>query len=236
MRVAAAQLTCAPTDVRNNIGQMARLAERAAADSAELIVFPELAVTGYELAATAADAGLWLRADDSRLDRLRATGVATVVNCAAPDLDGPHPVIATYVYNATGDLLTTYRKQHLFQQEQQFFTPADKDGRFELHGLRFSLATCFDNHFPDLVDRIADDGCDIHLASALYGTGPGLAERASTYPGIARRANVYVALANHVGHAGPITGCGRAALWGKDGTVLAEADEQSSMFVVADIG
>ncbi|MFE2958036.1 nitrilase-related carbon-nitrogen hydrolase [Nocardia tengchongensis] len=62
MRVAAAQLTCAPTDVRTNIEQMARLAEQAAADSAQLIVFPELAVTGYELAATAADAGLWLRA------------------------------------------------------------------------------------------------------------------------------------------------------------------------------
>ncbi|MFJ9365850.1 carbon-nitrogen hydrolase family protein [Nocardia sp. NPDC101769] len=236
MRVAVAQLTCTPTDVRANIGQLVRLAEQAGADSAELIVFPELAVTGYELAATAADESLWLRADDPRLDPLRATGIATIVNCAAPSLDGHRPVIATYVYSAAGDLLTTYHKQHLFQEEQQFFTSSDKDGRFELQGLRFSLATCFDNHFPDLVGRIAEDGCDVHLASALYGTGCGIAERASIYPSIADRANVYVALANHVGPAGPVTGCGRAALWDTSGTLLAEADEQTPMFVVADIG
>ncbi|KZM75015.1 carbon-nitrogen hydrolase family protein [Nocardia terpenica] len=235
MRVAAAQVTCVPADVRANIGRLAGLAGRAGADSAELIVFPELAVTGYELAAIAADERLWLRADDPRLDPLRTTGIATVVNCAAPALDGRRPVIATYVYGADGDLLTCYHKQHLFGEEQRWFTAADKDGRFELRGLRFSLATCFDNHFPDLVGRIADDGCDVHLASALYGTGGGVAERASIYPDIAARADVYVVLANHVGRAGPVIGCGRAAVWSPGGALLVQADEQTPMIVTAEI-
>ncbi|AYF73665.1 carbon-nitrogen hydrolase family protein [Nocardia yunnanensis] len=235
MRVAAAQFTCVPKDVQANLGRMVRLAEQAGDDSAELIVFPELAVTGYELAATAADESLWLRPDDPRLDRLRTTGIATVVNCAASALDGHRPVIATYVYDAGGALLTTYHKQHLFENEQEFFSPADKDGRFELQGLRFSLATCFDNHSPDLIARIADDDCDVHLASALYGTGAGIAERASLYPAIAQRANVYVALANHVGPAGPVTACGRAALRSPDGTLLTEADPHTPMIATANI-
>lgn len=75
----------------------------------------------------------------------------------------------------------------------------------------------------------------VHLASALYGTGGGVAERASFYPGIAARADVYVVFANHVGQAGPVIGCGRAAVWDPEGTLLAQADEQTPMIVIAEI-
>lgn len=43
-------------------------------------------------------------------------------------------------------------------------------------------------------------------------------------------------LANHVGPAGPWTGCGGAAVWSPDGTLLAEADGRTPTVVTADIG
>lgn len=235
MKIAAGQFTCVPADVAANVRQMTALAGHARARGAELVVFPELAVTGYELEAVLADPGLWVTPDDPRLDAIREGGTATVVNCAAAT-DGPRPAIETLVFGADGELLTTYRKQHLFEHEQAVFTAGQHDGRFEFGGLRFALATCYDNHFPDLTARGAADGCQVHLASSLYGTGGGAEELAAIYPGIAKDLNMHVVLANHAGPAGPWTGCGRSSVWAPGGAVLTEADAQTTMLVVADVG
>lgn len=234
MRIAAAQLTCVPGDIPANADRIAALATRARAQGAELVVFPELVLTGYELDALARDPGLWVTADDPRLDPVRASGTATVINCAVAT-GGPRPAIGTLVYGPGGELLTSYWKQRLYQHERDAFTAGDRDGRFEFGGLRFALATCYDNHFPELMARGAADGCQVHLASSLYGTGDGVRERATVYPGLAEDLDLYVVLANHVGAAGPWTGCGGAALWGPGGVLLAEADDRTATVVTADI-
>ncbi|MGW7438388.1 carbon-nitrogen hydrolase family protein [Streptomyces sp. NPDC054849] len=234
MRIAAAQMTCVPADVPANAARAAALTAVAREEGAELVVFPEFTLTGYEPAALAADPGLWTAADDPRLDPLRSAGIATVVSVALPT-GGPRPAIATLVYGADGAHMTTYEKQHLFRHEQEVFQPGEGDGRFALGGIRFSLGICYDNHFPDLPGRGAADGCRVHLASSLYGTGDGIRERATVYPGIAREHGLYVVLANHVGPAGPWTGCGRAAVWAPGGALLAEADDRTPSVVTAEV-
>ncbi|MGW7489430.1 nitrilase-related carbon-nitrogen hydrolase [Streptomyces sp. NPDC054786] len=107
-----------------------------------------------------------MQADDPHLDAVRASGIATVVNCAATT-GGKRPAVETLVFGSDGELITTYRKQHLFEHEQDVFVAGQLDGRFELGGLRFALAACFDNHFTELVSRGAADGCQVHLASSL---------------------------------------------------------------------
>lgn len=235
VRIASGQFTCVPADVPANVRTMALLAEEARAGGAELVVFPELALTGYELDAVRADPGLWAKVDDPRLDPVRGRGIATVVNCAAAT-GGPRPAIETMVFGPGGELLATYRKQHLFEREREVFTAGRGDGRFRFAGVRFALATCYDNHFPDLTSRGAADGCQVHLASSLYGTGGGSAELAAVHPGIAERTGMYVVLANHVGPAGAWTGCGRSSVWAPGGTLLAEADSRTAMIVMAEVG
>ncbi|WP_430625634.1 carbon-nitrogen hydrolase family protein [Streptomyces sp. NBC_01264] len=235
VKIAAAQLSCVPADVSANAARAAALAVRAREEGAGLVVFPELTLTGYELAALGADPGLWLAdAEDPRLDPVRSTGIATAVN-AALRTDGPRPLIATLVHDADGAHVTTYAKQHLFRHEREFFAAGTAPGRFELGGIRFSLGICFDNHFADVPGAGAAAGCRVHLASSLYGTGDGIAERAAVHPGIARDFGMYVALGNHVGPAGPWTGCGGAAVWAPDGTLLAEADAHTASIAVAEV-
>ncbi|MEU2389881.1 carbon-nitrogen hydrolase family protein [Streptomyces sp. NPDC007369] len=235
MKIAAAQLTCIPADVPGNTARAAALAAEAGDAGAGLVVFPELTLTGYELPALAAEPGLWIAdPDDPRLDPLRSAGTAVAVNVALRS-GGARPAIATLVYGADGGHVTTYAKQHLYRQEQGTFTAGGRDGHFELGGIRFSLGICFDNHFPELAGRAATAGCRVHLASSLYGTGGGIEERAAVYPGLAKEHGLYVVLANHVGPAGPWTGCGRSAVWAPGGALLAEADDRTPMTVTAEI-
>ncbi|WP_040806296.1 carbon-nitrogen hydrolase family protein [Nocardia concava] len=234
MKIAAAQLTCVPGDVDANVRQAVELARRARDRGAELIVYPELTLTGYELKLIADNPRLLVDAQDVRLDPLRDSGIATVINCAAPTDHGP--AITTYVYGTSGEPMCEYLKQHLYEQEQGVFVAGAQDGRFEFGGLRFSIATCYDNHFPDLIARNADAGCQVHLASSLYGSEGGVRERATIYPGIARESGMAVVLANHVGAAGPWIGCGGAALWAPGGDLLVEGDSSSTSVVVAQVG
>ncbi|MEU9991176.1 carbon-nitrogen hydrolase family protein [Streptomyces sp. NPDC048045] len=235
MKIATAQFTCVPADIPANVRQMTALADEARELGAELVVFPELALTGYELETLLAHRDLLVQADDPRLDEVRACGVATVVNCVTAT-GGERPAIETLVFGPDGDLITTYRKQRLFDHEQEVFAAGQHDGRFEWGGVRFALATCFDNHFPELVSRGAADGCQVHLASSLYGTGGGVDELAAVYPGIARDFNLHVVVANHVGPAGAWTGCGRSGLWAAGGGLLAQADGSTPMVVTAEVG
>ncbi|MFG3493981.1 carbon-nitrogen hydrolase family protein [Streptomyces sp. NPDC047928] len=240
MIVAAAQFGSVPARIDTNVRTMGALVREA---GARLVVFAELALTGYEPDRIARDPGLWVAADDPRLDPLReacrAAGSAAVVNAPGPPRPGGRPggggrpgerrpgggrpFITSYVIGPDGQTLTRYDKRHLYEAEAEVFAAGDRDGRFTLDGHRFSLATCFDNHFAELGERAAADGCRVHLASSLYGTGGGVQERATVYPAIARREGLFVVLANHVGPAGPWTGCGRSAVWGPDGELLAEA-------------
>ncbi|MFJ7158731.1 carbon-nitrogen hydrolase family protein [Streptomyces sp. NPDC101118] len=234
MKIAAAQLSCVPGDVPANVRRLVSLAAAARDEGAELVVFPELALTGYEIGALAADPALWVTPDDPRLDPLRGVGTAVVVNCALRT-GGSRPALASLVYGADGEPVTTYVKQHLYEQERGLFEAGDRDGRFELGGIGFALATCFDNHFEDLTGRGAADGCRVHLASSLYGTGGGVQERAAVYPGIARSTGMYVVLANHVGPAGPWTGCGGSGVWAPGGALVTEADASTTTFVAAEV-
>lgn len=234
--VAAGQFTSVPGDVEANVRTVAGMVREAAA---RVVVFAELVLTGYELELVAGEPGLWVGDDDPRLgpvrEACRVAGAVAVVNGAAPG-PGRRPVIASYVIGPDGTTLTRYDKQHLYEAERAVFAAGATDGRFTLDGRRFALGTCFDNHFAELGERAAADGCAVYLASSLYGTGGGVQERATVYPAIARDNRLFVVLANHVGPAGPWTGCGRSAVWGPEGALLAEADAAQAAVVRAEVG
>ncbi|MFF4405920.1 carbon-nitrogen hydrolase family protein [Streptomyces sp. NPDC001262] len=222
MIIAAAQFTARPCDVEANAARMAGFVTEAGEQGASLVVFGELAVTGYELEAVAADPGrLTLGPDDPRLapvrEACRAAGVAAVVNCPGIGL-----TISSYVYGPDGALLAHYDKQHVTGTELAAgFVPGAQDGRFVLDGVRFGLAICYDAHFPDLAERAAADKCAVLLASSLYGQR-GAAERMTVFPALAADNGLFTLLANHAGPAGPYEACGLSGVWGPDGTVLAE--------------
>ncbi|KNB52958.1 carbon-nitrogen hydrolase family protein [Streptomyces caatingaensis] len=237
MIIASAQFTPRPCDVAANVGAMAALVGEAAAAGAAVVVFPELAVTGYELGAITADPALLLAPDGPELAPLReacrASAVTAVVNCPGRSAQGP--TISSYVYGPDGALLTRYDKVHVTETERAAgFAPGTEDGRFELDGVRVGLAICYDTAFPEVAARAAADGCRLLLASSLHDAEDGPRKLATLYPAMARDNGLYVALANHVGPSGGYTACGLSAVWGPDGRVLAERPDAG--LVLAEAG
>ncbi len=74
LTIAAAQVMPAPLDVAANVAEAARLVREAGAD---LLVFPELSLTAYDLAAIRERPDLHVAPDDPRLAPLRAASAET---------------------------------------------------------------------------------------------------------------------------------------------------------------
>ncbi|MFB7276341.1 carbon-nitrogen hydrolase family protein [Streptomyces hydrogenans] len=238
MLIATAQFAPVAGDVEANVRTIAGLVREAGAAGARLVVFAELSLTGYEPALIREDPSLVLTEDDPRLEPVRAAcraaGTAAVVNGPVRG-GGPLPGLTTLVIGPDGAPLARYDKRHLYHgPERDTFTAGTTDGRFTLDGLRFALATCYDNRFPELAERAAADGCAVYLASSMLEAENDSFE--TVYPVRARDFGLYVALGNALGRCEIGEGGGRAGIWGPDGGRLADAGPGKPGFVLAEVG
>jgi 5-aminopentanamidase len=227
LTVAAGQAACAALDVPANVATAADLVRRAADQGAELLVLPELFLTGYELTAINAEPDRHtIDPTDPRLDPLAAAcaETRTAVVVGAPTRDAATPHISALVLDRDGRYATRYDKQHLDPAERAAgFTPGTTGRTLTVGGWRFGLAICWDAGFPEHARAAALDGCHAYLVGALFNGEPGTRKRAIIGPARAVDNACYVVIANHLGPAGPYTGQGRSAIWTPDGTLAAEA-------------
>ena len=239
LTVAAAQAACVPLDVPANTATAAALLRAAADQGADLLVLPELFLTGYELPGIVADAERQtVRPQDPRLDPLAAacaqTRTAVVVGAPTRDADTGALHISALVLDRCGSFAARYDKQHATPSERASgFTPGDHGCTVVLDGWRLGLGICWDLGFPEHARAAALDGCDAYLVGAMLGLGGGDRQRGVVLPARAFDNTNYAVLANHSGRSGPYQGCGGSAVWGPDGTPLADAGPADPGLAVA---
>ena len=152
MHVALAQINSTVGALRANTDHIIVVARAAAADGAELIAFPELALSGYP----PEDLVLkphFLQDVEVELARLarELPRQATVVVGAPRHLDGK--TYNTAVVYRGGQEVATYRKMLLPNygvfDEKRVFAAGDQPAIIEVGGLRFGLHICEDSWFVE---------------------------------------------------------------------------------------
>lgn len=177
MRIAVSQLL-STTDPQRNLQAIAEQARRAADRGAGLVVFPEAAMArfGSPLGPVAEPLdGPW--ADGVRAVAER-TGLLVVAGMFTPAPDGR--VTNTLLITGRG-VDTSYDKIHLFDAfgfaESDTVAPGERTVTAELDGVGVGFATCYDIRFPELFQRLADDGAQLTVVPASWGAGPGKREQ-----------------------------------------------------------
>lgn len=227
--VAAGQARCTAFDIPANVTVTAELVYRAAEQGADLLILPELFLTGYELSAIVADPDTYtLSTGDPRLDPLAIACADThsAVMVGVPTrADQPGTLhISALVLGRDGRVTAQYDKQHVDASERAAgFRPGNGGCTITVDGWRLGLAICWDSSFPEHARAAALDGCHAYLIGAMFPGSRGAHKRVTVCPARALDNAMYVVAANHIGPSGPYTGCGGSAIWDSQGVLLSDA-------------
>ncbi|MQU64027.1 carbon-nitrogen hydrolase [Pseudomonas sp. FSL R10-1350] len=233
MRIALYQCQPLPLDVAGNLQRLASIASQA--QDIDLLVLPEMFLTGYNIGAKAV-ADLAQPSDgDAALqiaELAQTTGIAIAYGYPERDLDG-HIYNSVQVIDSHGKSLCNYRKTHLFGQlDRDMFSPGpDAFPVFELNGWQLGLLICYDLEFPENTRRLALAGAElIVVPTANMAPYDFIAE--VTVRSRAFENQCYVAYANYCGHEGNVHYCGQSSISAPNGQQIAVA-EQDEILITA---
>lgn len=223
MRVAAVEAEAVPGEIARNLETAAQLIARAQAD---LVVFPEAFVTGYDEAVfegelPSADLA-WVEPVQRAVD---AHGSVVVLNTA---LD--RGTLTDVVLAPHRDPWLAYDKQHIYALERTHFTPGGHGASFTLQGIECALSVCYDANFPEHAAAAAADGALVYLASGAYFPG-GETRRDLHYGARALDNGMYVVFAgllgaphNFIGGSAIFDPLGNKIASARDGLAIADID------------
>jgi predicted amidohydrolase len=217
--LAAAQTIAIPGDLSGNIQRHCDFVRAAAAAGSDLLLFPELSLTGYEPDLVA---GCVVDPAGATLAPLRALaqehGLVLVIGAPlASDNERPH--IGAIVLFADGSH-ATYHKRHLHAGEEQWASAGATDAAsFPLARERFALAICADTSHAEHAAAAAATGASLYLAGALI-SAKGYATDAANLQRHAASHGYGVLMANHGGPSGSYVAAGRSAFWNADGQLV----------------
>lgn len=233
LTIAAAQSASIPLDIAANIRRHLDFIDAAAREGVELLVFPELSLSGYELAGVQQCA---LRADDTRLDILaeRATAARMTVVAGAPIVN-PNglPLIGAITFHPDGRR-SVYRKHFLHAGEERHVSAGAAICQVhDIAGVKTALAICADTSDTQHPHAAAISGAALYVAQMLITPG-GYAHDSAELAGYARLYGIDVLLANHAAPSGGMEYCGRSAFWRAGGDLVGAAPGAGELLLVAD--
>jgi len=204
---------------------------------ADLVVLPELWSSGYVFSSHREVDAL---AEDAR------TGLTARALVAAAKRDRRH-YIAGFPERARGrtynsallvgpaGIKTVYRKLHLFEREQEWFSPGDLPLAVHRVGpARVGLLICFDWRFPEAARVLALQGADViaHPSNLVFPN----AQEAMRVRALENR--VYTITANRTGterrRGGTVPFTGRSQVVDPDGIVIARAGRAAAVATAVD--
>jgi len=232
LTIAAAQSISVAGDLAANIVWHQRFMAVAAEQGVELLVFPELSLTGYERGLAAE---LAVSPDAEVLQPLRdfarEVGVTSVVGMPIRLSDDSSVLIGALVFGADGSL-RVYSKQHLHPGEEVAFAPGAGGSMLTIGADTVALAVCADFSHASHAVAAAEQGADLYAAGVLI-TENGYAPDTALLQGYASTHSMTVLMANHGGATGGWESAGRSAIWASDGSLIVAAHGAGNVMVVA---
>lgn len=238
MKIAVAQIACAVGDVSANLDKLSAFSQRAKDESARLILFPEMADTGYVMSVVRETAQSWTEGAVPFLcDLARRLELAIV--CGVSERDGGQIYNTQVAIDAHGLIVAKYRKAHLFSPapiaEDKCFTAGSDLVTWPQLDLRFGASICYDLRFPEVYRALAcERGANVFLVSSAW-PFPRVEHLRVLAAARAIENQSYLLLANRVGTDDGVTFCGSSAIINPAGVVIAAASAEREELLTAEI-
>ncbi|MGI8653519.1 MAG: nitrilase-related carbon-nitrogen hydrolase [Geodermatophilaceae bacterium] len=245
MRITLAQVDSRLGDIDANLERAHEVVATAVEESSDLVVFPELHLSGYAIGDV--DADLSMRPDDPRIEKLaRHAGPAgLLLGFVDSGPDGPHTYNSMALYQ-DGRLVHVHRKLYLPAyapfEERNHFTPGPTMRAFPVDpDTRMAVLLCNDAWQPQLAFLATQDGARVLLvpAASAQSRFPEHYDSHEYWHDIThfygRMFQVYVVFVNRVGAEGALRFWGGSHVIDPWGNVVAEATQGEEQLLTVDI-
>jgi predicted amidohydrolase len=240
IKLALAQISCKREDKEANIKKMETLVNKAKKQGANLIIFPELSLTGYvvrdqiyELAETIPGPSVKALEDIARktnsyiifgMPELSQKTKATLYNAAV--LIGPEGLIGKY--------RKMYLPTHSVFEEKRYFRAGYHAATFETKIGKIGLIICYDIFFPEVSRLTRLKGAQLIVCISA---SPAIRKAFFEALAIARAIEntAFLVYVNLVGIEDGLQFWGGSRLVGPNGKILAQAKYDEEDLVVCDV-
>jgi predicted amidohydrolase len=214
--------------------RLAEEAQRACQNGADLLITPEMFLSGYNIGVDAVgDAAAAL--DVGRVcDIARQYGIALLVG--GPERVSKALYNTIYLIDSGGTLRSSYQKTHLYGDvdRSQFTAGEALSEVVTLDGWKLGMAICYDVEFPELTRALAAKGADVILVPTAN-MRPYDTVCTRLVPARAQENGVYIAYVNYVGREDPFEYCGLSCLCDPTGADVVRADGTGEVTLYADL-
>jgi predicted amidohydrolase len=228
MKLAVVQTRPIKGNITKNLENHSKMIEIAASKGANILVFPELSLTGYE-PELAKD--LATDAYDTRLEPLQklSDNHNMVIGVGLP-LNTEGGITISMVLFHPHKPRQVYGKKYLHSSETPFFVSAQNDETF-IKETKIALAICYELSVAEHAEAAYKNGAEIYMASVVEDTiDKALVKLSNT----AQKYGMTVLMANCVGQTGAYVCDGKSSIINKKGEVLGQLDSENEGLLIWD--
>jgi N-carbamoylputrescine amidase len=161
IRIAAVIFNSIVNRPRHNLDRMESFIDRAKSQSADLICFPELNITGYSTKASIEESAEPVPGPISRRVHEMARHYQITVLAGMAQKGDNHDLYAGHLVVTPQETIGSYKKVHIAPPEMDIFSAGDTIPLFEIAGIKLGIQLCYDAHFPELSTHMALQGADV---------------------------------------------------------------------------
>jgi len=173
MKVAAAQIYVGP-DITANKEEIIKAIHQASRNKADVIVFPECAVTGYPPCEKKHPSSMDKKAITEALREICAQAGKKRINVIVGSIrfEGKDAFNTAYAINSKGRITTVYDKVQLVpgrDGDVAYFRAGNKFSTFTINGIKCSMLICLDARYPETYRFLAGIGVRV-IFQLFYGS------------------------------------------------------------------
>ncbi|WP_159023952.1 carbon-nitrogen hydrolase family protein [Formosa sp. L2A11] len=231
MKICIAQTHPIKGDILNNIEIHKKLISLSLQNHADLIVFPELSLTGYEPELAKA---LAMTKDDSRLDDFqKISNENTIIIAVGLPIKHDAGICISMIIFQPQLPRKIYSKNHLHPGEEHYFVPGKNLAPITFKNNKIAFAICYEVSIPEHAKDVYHADATVYIASVLNSVN-GVDKDINLISNTSKTYGLIAVMANYVGHSGGYNCAGKSSIWNTKGQLIEQLDQTHQGIAIVD--
>ncbi|MBZ4043779.1 carbon-nitrogen hydrolase family protein [Flavobacterium hibisci] len=232
MKICAAQTIPIKGNIQQNIEKHKSLIEIAISNQADMIIFPELSLTGYE-PGLADGLSISDLEDESLNDFQIISDLNDIIIGVGIPFKTNKGISISMVIFQPNDKRQVYAKQYLHSGEEEYFTSGENILPLIKNEDKIAIAICYETSIPEHAEKAFKNGAHIYIASVLNSV-ESVDKDIKRISETAKKYNMYALMSNFAGESGGYECAGKTSIWNKQGALTGQLNSKDEGVIIID--